>query len=230
MKRLLPKIAGLLIGMYALILRLTCRIRVHNDQRAEILAQGHRYVCGAFHAHQISGLLAAERGTGAMVSRSSDGEMVIPMLVWSGHVPIRGSSGTGRKGGAPALQSLIKHVLSGQAAMLAVDGPQGPRGTVHKGLALLAQKTNAAVLMAVGVPSRRWVLRKTWDQFQIPKPFSRIDLYLSDPLIPEAGESLEQFTRRIEHALHDLERRYDPAEITTRKEFSNATGATRAAA
>jgi lysophospholipid acyltransferase (LPLAT)-like uncharacterized protein len=230
MKRLLPKIAGFLIGSYVVILRITCRLRVHNDQRDAVLAQDRRYVYGTFHAHQICGLLAAERGTGAIVSRSSDGEMVVPMLVWSGHVPIRGSSGTGRKGGATALQSLIKHVLAGQGAMLAVDGPQGPRGTVQKGIGLLAQKTNAAVLMAVGVPSRRWILRKTWDQFQIPQPFSTIHLYLSDPLIAKPGETLEQFTQRIEMALKELEQRYDPSEVANRQQHAASQQPTRAAA
>ena len=217
MKRLLPRIAGLIVGLYVFLLRITCRIRVHNDMRGQLAADGHRYVCGTFHAHQIGGLMAAEPGTGAIVSRSADGEIVVPVLVWSGHVPIRGSSGPGHKGGATALQCLIKHVLKGHSAMLAVDGPRGPRGSVHKGIGLLAEKTNAAVLMAVAVPSKRWIFRKTWDRFQLPRLFSRIDLYLSDPLFTKAGESLERFTERIEGVLRELEERYDPDEVATRR-------------
>jgi len=84
MKRLLPRIAGLIIGAFVILLRMTCRIRMHNDLRGQLTAQGHRYVYGTFHAHQIGGLMAAEPGTGAMVSRSGDGEMVVPVLIWSG--------------------------------------------------------------------------------------------------------------------------------------------------
>jgi lysophospholipid acyltransferase (LPLAT)-like uncharacterized protein len=218
MKPLLPRIAGWLVGIYVLVLQRTCRLRFHNDCREALASQGVRYVCGSLHAHQISCMLGAERGTAAIVSRSDDGEMVVPMLRMAGHVPIRGSSGTGRKGGATALQSLIKHVLGGGGAMLAVDGPRGPRGSVQRGIGMLAQKTDAVVLMAVGVPTRRWVIRKTWDQFQIPKPFCVINLYMSEPLATKPGEPVEIFTKRIEMALRDLEVKHDPIEVMRRAE------------
>ena len=174
----------MIVGVFVILLRMTCQIRMHNDLRSQLVSQGHRYVYGTFHAHQIGGLMAAEPGTGAIVSRSDDGEIVVPVLLWSGHVPIRGSSGMGREGGATALQSLIKHVLNGSGAMLAVDGPRGSPGSVQKGIGLLLAKNDAAVLMAVAVPSKRWIFSRTWDRFQLPKPFCRIDLYLSDPLFP----------------------------------------------
>lgn len=215
-KSTLAKLAGWVFGLTLLLLRMTCRLRVHNDSRNALAIQGFRHVYGTFHSHQIGGLWAAERGTGAIVSRSADGEIVVPSLRLFGHVAIRGSSGTGSKGGATALQALIEHVKNGHVAMLAVDGPRGPRGRVQKGIGLLAKKTNAAVLMAVSVPSRRWVITKTWDRLQIPKPFSRIDLYMSEPLVPRQSESLEEFTRRIESALAQLELEYDPEEVQAR--------------
>ena len=162
------------------------------------------------HAQQVSASMSAERGTAAMVSRSDDGEIIVPALRVGGHVPIRGSGGKSRKGGAGALQMMINHVKDGRPAVLAVDGPRGPRGHVHKGIAMLAQKTGAAVLTPVVVPSSRWILKKTWDQLQIPLPFSRIDTYLGQPLMPVAGESTEDFARRIETQLNILERRVDP--------------------
>ena len=131
MKRLLTQFAGILLGAYGVTLRITCRIHLHNDQRQAVSDLGYRYVFGTGHAYQISGLIAAEQGTGAMVSRSLDGGLVVPMLKWCGHVPIRGSSGTGRKGGGPALQALIKHVIGGNSAMLAFDGPRGPKDRVQ---------------------------------------------------------------------------------------------------
>ena len=217
MKRFLLRVAGIVVGIFVISLRLTCRIRLHGESRQQLVSRGERYVYGTFHAHQIGGLLAAEPGTGAIVSRSEDGEIVVPTLRWSGHVPIRGSSGVGRKGGATALQALIKHVLGGRGAMLAVDGPRGPRGSVQRGIGLLAEKTDTAVLMAVAVPSKRWILRRTWDQFQLPRPFCRIDVYLSDPLRQKPQESLQEFIDRIEHTLHDLEAKHDPNEVAVRR-------------
>lgn len=218
MKQWLPRIAGLLFGFALLLLRRTCRIRIHNDPREQIAAQGYRVVFGTLHAHQLCGVLAAEPGTGALVSRSADGDVLVPILRWCGHVPIRGSSGTGRKGGATALQAMIKHVRSGHSAMIAVDGPRGPRGKVQKGIGLLAQKTDAAVVLVASIPSRRWVIRKSWDRFQAPKPFATIDVYTSEPMLPRAGESLEHFTDRIEQALLELEARHDPEEVAAREQ------------
>lgn len=125
----------------------------------------------------------------------------------------------GAKVGRRPFQSLIRHVLNGNGAMMAVDGPRGPRGAVQKGIGLLAQKTNAAVLMAVAVPSRRWIFRRTWDQFQLPKPFSCIDVHLSDPLWPAAGESLDRFTERN-----------DPTEVSVRRRSIQPSVPTRVAA
>lgn len=221
MRNLTSQIVGWLVGFFILTLQWTCRIRIHDDPRATLEANGVGHVFGTFHAHQIGGFLAAQRGTGVMVSRSVDGQIVVPSLRLCGHVPIRGSSGTARKGGATALQALIEHVRGGQVAMLAVDGPRGPHGSVQKGIGLLARKTDAAVLMAVAVPSRRWILHRTWDRLQIPKPFTRIDIYIGEPLMARQGESLEQFTARIEATLKRLEAEHDPQELAARSTVGN---------
>ncbi len=152
-----------------------------------------------------------------MVSRSDDGEIIVPALRVGGHVPIRGSSGTS-KGGASALQALIEHVECGRPAILAVDGPRGPRGRVQRGIGLLAKKTDAVVLAVIAIPSRRWVMTGSWDRLQIPKPFSTIHCYFAEPISPERDESLLHFASRIESKLSDLEAAFDPAEASGVKE------------
>jgi lysophospholipid acyltransferase (LPLAT)-like uncharacterized protein len=213
MKRLLLRLLGYLIGFVVLTLRLTCRISVHNDPRPALTEAGIKHVFALLHAQQVGASMAAERGTGAMVSRSADGEIIVPALRVGGHIPIRGSSGT-RKGGASALQALIEHVNLGRPAILAVDGPRGPRGHVQKGIGLLAKKTDAAVLAVVAIPSRRWVIARTWDRLQVPKPFSTIHCYFAEPLLPEPDESLDDFAKRIEGSLSRLEAEFDPHEGT----------------
>ena len=46
----------------------------------------------------------------------------MPLLQSCGCLPIRGSSGEGRKGGASALAKLIRHCQDGHPAVVAVDG------------------------------------------------------------------------------------------------------------
>lgn len=208
----MKRIAPWLVGLLMLSLRLTCRLRYHNDPRQRMAREGKNNLIAALHAEQIAGALGAEPGSGTMVSRSADGQIVVPALRISGHVPIRGSSGSRDKGGASALQALIQHVRGGRPAMLAVDGPRGPRGKVQKGIGLLARKTETAVLAVVAIPSHRWILTKTWDRIQIPCPFSKIDYYFSEPMYPQRGEGLEAFADRVGRALRDLEIAHDPEE------------------
>ncbi|QDS96720.1 hypothetical protein FF011L_55320 [Roseimaritima multifibrata] len=187
---------------------------MHDDPRQSLKANEERYIYAVLHAHQVSAIMDSEPGTGAMVSRSNDGQMIVPALRVRGCVPIRGSSRRqGQdKGGRAALQAMIDHVVGGKPAYLAVDGPRGPRGRVHKGIAMLARQADAAVITIAPVPSRRWILTRAWDRLQIPKPLAKIDAYFGPPLRIKPEESLEDFCMRIQSDLAQLEAEHDPQE------------------
>ncbi len=213
------------VAAIVLLLRWTCRVRVHNDPRPKLRSEGVSYIFSVLHAHQVAAIVDSERGTGAMVSRSLDGQIIVPALWVRGVVPVRGSGGKGRgtgRGGREALDALIAHVKGGRPAYLAVDGPKGPRGHVHKGVAVLARTCDAAVLLMVAVPSRRWILKRTWDRLQIPLPFSTIDGYFADPVFPADDETAEQLRQRIEAQLLALERAHDPSESASVQTSENA--------
>jgi lysophospholipid acyltransferase (LPLAT)-like uncharacterized protein len=195
-------------------LRRTCRCRAHNDPRPDLRHQGQSYIYATLHAHQLHHILFGEAGTGAMVSRSLDGELIVPMLRWRGCVPIRGSSRSalGDKGGLAALDALKQHVLNGKPAFLAVDGPRGPRNRVHKGVCSLSRETQTPVIGVIAVPTRRWIIPRSWDRMQIPQPFSTIEIYFTDPLRVAVDESIEEFRKRVEGELCRLEREHDPRE------------------
>jgi len=195
-------------------LRATCRVRIHDDPRPKLRSNGAAYVFSVLHAHQIAAAICRERGTAAMVSQSADGDFVALGFRLIGIKTVRGSSRrtTEDKGGLSALNELIEHVRLGHPAYLAVDGPRGPRNQVHKGIASLSRRTGASVLNVVAVPSRRWIFKRSWDRFQIPKPFSRIDIFVADPIRPEQDERLDEYSRRIERSLCALETVCDPVE------------------
>ncbi len=216
-----------------LVLRWTCRIRLHDDPRPALKRTGTRYIYAVLHAHQVAAIVDAEPGTGAMVSRSRDGEIIVPSLRIRGAIPVRGSGGRGQgkgRGGLAALESLVKHVVGGRPAFLAVDGPRGPRGRVQRGIARLAQRSNAAIICVVPVPSRRWILRKTWDRLQIPQPFAGIDAYFAAPIHALPNETDEQLRSRVEMTLYQLEQQFDHEESAHSKpEVELANRHTRAA-
>lgn len=200
---------------YVVVLRLTCKTKAFDDPRQTLKDAGQTYIFSVLHAHQLCAILNAEAGTGAMVSRSADGQVIVPVLKLFGVIPVRGSGrrkGTGSKGGLAALDQLVDHVASGKPGYLAVDGPAGPRGHVHKGASVLSLKTGAPILPMIGVPKRRWVFGRAWDRLQLPLPFSQIDIHFGRPLYPQADETSEEFRVRIEKALFELEERFDPKE------------------
>ena len=214
--QLVRAIESWLLAFAMLVLRATCRVSFHNDPRPRLRALAEPYAYSILHAHQVAAAIERERGTAAMVSRSADGQLLLPGFWVLGIKAVRGSS-SGRhadKGGRAALKQLMAHVLKGSPAYLAVDGPRGPRNRVRKGIAVLSRETGAAVLNVAVVPSRRWIFRKAWDRLQIPRPFCRIDGYFAEPLWPRSTETVEQYRRRIEASLNELERNHDPDEVS----------------
>lgn len=205
---------GWLVALAMLVLRLTCRTRVHDDPRCRLRSRGEPYAYCVLHAHQVAMAINGERGTAAMVSQSTDGELLSVGLRLLGITIYRGSnqSRRGNKRGRLALGELIGHVRRGLPAFLAVDGPRGPRNHVRKGIAVLSQTTHAVVVPVVAIPRHRWVLSRSWDRIQIPRPFTTIDAYFGEPVHPCEDEGVESYRCRIERSLNDLEHRHDPVE------------------
>jgi len=212
--RLLRFLAGWLAAIIILFIRWSSRIIWHDDPREALRRDRRPYAYAILHCHQVGAVIAGEPTTGAMVSRSADGDLLVPSLRVRGIVPVRGSTRLkGQdKGGTAALDRLVDHVHAGFPGYLAVDGPRGPRNHVNLGIARLAKETGAVVLTCSPLPVRRWILTKTWDRFQIPKPFTRLHVYFGEPLQCGEEESIEDFRRRVEEALIALEVEHDPVE------------------
>lgn len=217
-KRIRNQIVGSVAAGVVLLLRATCRARFENDPRPRLRGDGVPYVLALLHAHQVGAVLANDEARGrlaAMVSRSADGDVLVPCLRAVGVHAARGSSRRrGRdKGGLAALAELRKMLEQRVAVLLAVDGPQGPRNAVHRGAVVLAREVEGAVVVpVVVVGSRRWILTRTWDRMQIPKPFARITVAFSDPIRIDAEAPSTEGRERIAKALEGLEMEYDPEE------------------
>lgn len=218
--RILYKIAGWCIAGVLLLARSTCARHNHGDPRPALRADGRCFVYAILHAHQIGAMYVSDDRIGAMVSASKDGDLLAPSLVARGLVPARGSTGKrkstgkrdGDKGGGAALGVLLSLLRRGIPALLAVDGPQGPRGVVHQGAAILAHETGSPVIPAVAVPTKRWILSGTWDRFQIPKPFSAVHVFYGEPIEPGADGGQAYTSAAIGRALDALEAEHDPEE------------------
>jgi lysophospholipid acyltransferase (LPLAT)-like uncharacterized protein len=191
--------------------RLTLRIRVEQDPRPALRAAGRRYVYAILHAQQLSFiLLSDDLPILAMVSASSDGDWLVPLCRARRIVPVRGSTG---KGGRTALATMADGVRRGLPALLAVDGPKGPRSEVHWGIVDLARETDACIVVAgVFLPARRLTLERTWDRTQLPRPFSTLTGRFRPPIDPRAFPDRASLRAEVEKELLALEHAFDPAE------------------
>jgi lysophospholipid acyltransferase (LPLAT)-like uncharacterized protein len=216
---LLAYLTGCLGALLILAWRATCRRRVIDDPRPALRAEGRGYIYALLHAHQLAALVVNDdRRMAAMVSQSVDGTRLVPILRARRVLAVRGSTRSrGKdKGGRPALAELADLLRRGIPSLLAIDGPLGPRNHVHRGVVDLARETGAAILPVVVVPSRRWILPRTWDRMQIPKPFSTLRLAFDAPIDVRGDEPAEGVQTRVAEALDALERRHDAAEADAR--------------
>ncbi len=140
------------------------------------------------------------RNTSAVISASRDGQYLADFISFFGSKALRGSSS--RKG-ANALLGAIKAIESDRNVAFTPDGPRGPMYKIKSGPIMLASKTGGVIVPFVLNSSRCWKL-KSWDAFQIPKPFSSITMILGEPINvpPDADEeTLEHFRVKAENAL-----------------------------
>ncbi len=107
------------------------------------------------------------------------------------------------------MRSLIRHLkrqnrnsTRGMLAGMALDGPRGPRRSVQPGALWLARHLELP-LLPVAVRAERAFRLGTWDQSLIPLPFSRVHVWIGEPL--PAGYP-EQLAAAMNQAAADLER------------------------
>jgi lysophospholipid acyltransferase (LPLAT)-like uncharacterized protein len=109
-------------------------------------------------------------GAVILISRSFDGELITRILRMFGFDAVRGSSSRGAQEGLLGLNRVIE---SGRTAIFTADGPRGPIYQTKMGPIKLAQMTGAPIGAFHLEPHRAWKMR-SWDEFLVPKPFTRI--------------------------------------------------------
>lgn len=139
----------------------------------------------------------------AVISPSRDGQYLADLLRCFGIGAVRGSS---RQDALSALVDSVAAIRGGRHVVFTPDGPRGPRYRMSNGPVICAMKTGRPLLPVAINASSCWQLR-SWDRFQIPKPFSRLTLVVGEPLpVPPqlAKEQVEAWRARAEAAVNAL--------------------------
>ena len=113
-----------------------------------------------------------------LISASRDGEYITTLVKCFGINVVRGSSS---RGGAKALLELRHALEDGLSPILTVDGPRGPRYTVHPGAVALASEGHAPLVPVLFNARHFWQLH-SWDKMQIPWPFTRMTMVIGKPM------------------------------------------------
>lgn len=134
----------------------------------------------------------------ALISASKDGGWLAAFYRLMGIRSVRGSS---HRRGAEALVALARAMRTGMHAGVTPDGPKGPRREFKPGALALARITKRPVALLGVHYHRAWRLR-SWDQFALPVPFSRVDLSLEH--ISHEGADDASIAQRIGERLSEI--------------------------
>jgi lysophospholipid acyltransferase (LPLAT)-like uncharacterized protein len=143
------------------------------------------------------------RGIAVMTSSSFDGEYIARIIERFGFFAVRGSSS---RGGVRALLGMHKMIEQDHVVAFTIDGPRGPRYVAKPGPVLLARNTRVPVYCFHIALEKAWVLN-TWDDFMIPKPFSRALLKVSRLIhVPDGlkNDQLQQYHEEMQSALERI--------------------------
>lgn len=144
----------------------------------------------------------------AMVSSSTDGDLIADTMALFGQHAARGSS---VRYGKQALDVMIDRLNEGNArgdvpyhGLFTVDGPKGPPGVAKLGAITLAKATGLPI-----VPVNWWARPRiemgNWDHTLLPVPFGRMAIGYEEPLWVPAdatAEEMEALRAELERRLH----------------------------
>ena len=142
----------------------------------------------------------SRKGVSVLTSPSKDGDILAGVMANLGMGSVRGSSS---RRGSTAIRELTSLLESGVDLAITPDGPRGPKYSLGPGAVFLSQKTGVPI-MPLHARYHRAIRLKTWDNFAIPLPFSRVDITMDDyfTVDPETAD-LEAERLRLETLLRE---------------------------
>ena len=196
-QRVIIRVAGFLLFLLVKAIGATIRFTVTGgENRSAIDDAGRLPIYSFWHDRIIAGTYYfRDRGIIVLSSSSFDSEYTARCIQRLGFGIIKGSS---TRGGIQALVGMIRMVKAGYEMAFTLDGPKGPRYEAKSGPVLLAKKTGNPLMPFVIESKKFWTI-KSWDRLQIPKPFTRANLIIGEPIyVPHDAKDEELEAKRLE--------------------------------
>jgi len=180
----------------------TLRIK-ENDSTGfeEVLAKEKGVIFAFWHGTMLTPwYLLKKYSPSTIVSKSKDGEILVKLLnKWRYDVK-RGSSS---KGGKEVLEDLIEIAKNNNSIAITPDGPRGPNKVMKAGAVIIAKKTKKPIVL-VGACSKKKIKLNSWDKFEIPLFFSKINVVYSEPIYIDADLSFDETNNKINELTNRL--------------------------
>jgi lysophospholipid acyltransferase (LPLAT)-like uncharacterized protein len=201
----LLKIIPPVVAFFIKSLMLSCRVvRIEGLEKVNeaiavsgggaVYATWHQRM--SYHFHHFG-----TRHVTMMISQSRDGEYAARVASWLGFKNVRGSS---TRGGLRAMKELIRKVGKGETGGMLADGPLGPARIAKMGSVLIARDAGVPLIPVLWGADRCWIFN-SWDQYMVPKPFSKVSIFYAEPIwIPLSadGDELEGYRQLFEDYLN----------------------------
>jgi lysophospholipid acyltransferase (LPLAT)-like uncharacterized protein len=166
------------------LIRALCRTvtwKVEGDHYYDdAIRSGRPPIMAFWHGRILSGTwVFRNRGIVVMASANFDGQWIARIIERFGFRVVTGSSS---RGGARALLEMKREIERGRPVAFTLDGPRGPARVAQPGALWLAGATGSPILPFHAEGTSYWSTR-SWDNTQVPKPFSTVGLVIGKPLI-----------------------------------------------
>ncbi len=196
-KKIKYQIAGPVFKTYMQMLKKTTQLSINGEQHLQALLDNEKAFIPCYWHQQNLGcalylLRLVPKGlrAGFLVSPSRDGDIPAQLFDQWGAKVIRGSSS---RTGAQALRDL--YLIIAKDGISPANTPDGPRGPIFEfkiGPIMLAQMTGVPIVPMAYAAERAWYSRRSWDNFMLPKPYSKLAIEVGQPLYIEKNLSMTE--------------------------------------
>ncbi len=203
---MIHKLAAYLMRAFAALLILTCRVKIEGMEHFVKAAKSGSLILLFWHDRMalfpktFRSQLKLCHFT-AVISKSRDGNWLNALI----HTyPNSDTIRVGHTARPQALKEMMIRLKEPQLALMVTpDGPRGPRHKLKPGPIKAAQESGSPLIPFSWTSSKSFFL-SSWDRFEIPKPFSKIEVKIGEPIFVSKSEPIEEAVARIEGTLDKM--------------------------
>ena len=197
----------------------TIRFRVHYQGNAAEILGKKQCILALWHNRTFTPcyvyryIVKGKVPMSMLTSASKDGALLATVAEDYGMRAVRGSS---HRRGVAGFRDMLRELEDGCCMCITPDGPKGPIYKSHPGVIRLAAVSGLPILpLCIDVP-KCWRIKKAWDGFVIPKPFSRVSVLVKEPLVvpaelDDAGQ--KEYMEKLDQMLAAARPDFDSIEL-----------------